>query len=306
MLHIVSIWNYILHILRQNETSLIFHWNCLEGIQMTEEVKSRLRKKQLEILEYMDQFCDKNHIVYSLAYGSALGGIRHKGFIPWDDDIDIFMDRANYEKLKRMYQNEKEKYFLQCIEFDAAYNLPFCKIRDSETTFIEDSSKGIHMNQGIFIDLFIWDYVPDNAVYRMWQKVLVQLYWILARNGVYSDSLKGIASNLVYNLFKKKRIRMIEKINTQLVMLNKHKSKYITETNYGLAYYEKYKMDKELLSKVVSIEFEGKTFKLVSNYDRYLTRVYGNYMMPPPANQRIEMHTYNILDFDKSYTYYMQ
>lgn len=180
---------------------------------MTEEEKRRLRKKQLEILEYMDQFCNKHHIVYSLAYGTALGAVRHRGFIPWDDDIDIFMDRANYEMLKRMYQNEKEKYFLQCIEFDEAYNLPFCKIRDSETTFIEESNKGIHMNQGIFIDLFIWDYVPDNVIYRMWQKILIQLYWIIARNGIYSDSLKGMASNLVYNLFKKKRIRMIEKIN---------------------------------------------------------------------------------------------
>lgn len=121
-----------------------------------------LHKTLLEILNDFDSFCRSNNIQYSLAYGTVLGAVRHKGFIPWDDDLDVMMTRENYNKFLWLYK-DNEKYTLQKEQID--YPLYFSKLRKNETTFIENikyRKKWKNIHQGIYIDIFPEDKVAKN------------------------------------------------------------------------------------------------------------------------------------------------
>ena len=127
---------------------------------------SKLRKVQLtelEILEKIDEICKKNNINYFLIGGTLLGDVRHKGFIPWDDDIDIGMLREDYEKFINVCLKNGalgKDYYLHCNESDDDYFIPFIKVKKNNTTFAEKNIENINTHKGIFLDIFPYDNVP--------------------------------------------------------------------------------------------------------------------------------------------------
>ena len=137
-------------------------------MKLKEGYKKELQLKMLDMIKVIDDICQKHNIEYYLAYGSALGAVRHKGFIPWDDDFDIAMTDENYFKFLNVCEKELDsnKYYLQTPEKEEEYYLSFTKIRDITTTLIEERNSDIDITYGVFIDIFPIVGVPENKFKR--------------------------------------------------------------------------------------------------------------------------------------------
>ena len=140
----------------------------------------RLQLTQLEILEYVDSFCKDNNIKYSLYAGTLLGAVRHQGFIPWDDDLDICMPRNEYDKFIRLWNdNEHEKYFLQNKENTPTFTQSFTKIRKKNTNFLQEDDLGMDYHTGIFIDVFPVDRIPNGKIAKKIFQLRCMVYLLM-------------------------------------------------------------------------------------------------------------------------------
>ncbi len=136
---------------------------------ISEEVLKQVKQKEIGLLRNFIDICNSLHLRHYIAYGTLLGAVRHKGFIPWDDDIDVIMPRSDYEVFLDNAQTMlQDGYFLQTNETDKEYVNPYAKLRDSNTAFLEIPYLNSNINQGIFLDIFPLDYLPDNRLKRKW------------------------------------------------------------------------------------------------------------------------------------------
>lgn len=156
----------------------------MTAISLNEQQRAELKKCQLEMLKAFAAVCEKLGISYFLDGGTLLGAVRHKGFIPWDDDIDVGMLRADYERFFAEGQALlPEHYFIQNISTDPQYTANFAKMRDSRTTYIETTLGRKRINHGVFIDIFVLDYYPENAFRRWWMECRRSI--MKARQGIW-------------------------------------------------------------------------------------------------------------------------
>ena len=256
----------------------------------------KLKKTELEILDHFVDFCQKNNLTYYLTYGSLLGAVRHKGFIPWDDDIDIAMPPEDYQKFLSLYKKEKQdKYLLQYINNEKYYHTIFAKIRKNNTCMVEKEWQYIKIHKGINIDIFPLFPYPDSkrdAKKLMFNLKLAQL--LTSKN----NKTKSIKNKIIFFL-----LRLIpRKITNKIVsnILNK-------SLNYNKPYYY-YKTD-ELNSPALKIDwykekielpFENRKYTAPKDYDEVLKSMYGDYMTPPKEEDRVG-HGDIILSFNKNY-----
>ena len=113
----------------------------------------KLKSEEIKILDYFVDICDKNNLHYYLMYGTLLGAVRHKGFIPWDDDIDVCMPPEDYQQFLRIFKND-DRFFLQTVQTDKYYHTLFAKIRENHTCMIEKENTYMPIHKGINIDIF--------------------------------------------------------------------------------------------------------------------------------------------------------
>lgn len=279
-------------------------------MELSQQQIERLRRTEIDILLEFIRICDKLDIRYFIVQGTLLGAVRHKGFIPWDDDIDVGMLREDYEIFIREAQKLlPDDYFLQHLGSDPSYPHGFAKIRNRKTTFIETASKNINMNHGIYIDVFPFDYYPDNKlkgiVYDI-KKLLIR-YRIRSVYYIPSDKtfsiqnivrrLIGFVSRIAYPTVDKALIKQDE--------LYKQYKSGKRVINNGSPWGKREIVDKRLVDCVTKLYFEGIEVCAPQGYDEYLTSVYGDYMELPPMEDRISHHYLSFLDFDKPYTYYI-
>lgn len=244
-----------------------------------------LQDKILEVALYIDQLCKKNDIDYCLMGGSALGAKRHAGFIPWDDDLDIFMTPDNYEKFREVFSSkgDKEKFYLQ--EWGASDGLVTVpKLRMNGTTYIESTFKDWDMHHGIYVDIFILHKCPNNKIKRYWQ-------YIWAKYVV----VKGLAAR-GYNK-RKGFVGMIMKILNVLPtkMLIKYGLKQVyryrnDNTDYfcnylGRAGLEKGTYKREWFEKTEYAPFEKVELRVPTRLHDFLSARFGDYMKPPSLEQ---------------------
>lgn len=162
---------------------------------------STLRQYQLHLLEmlkWFDNFCQKNKITYWLSSGTCLGAVRHSGFIPWDDDVDVEMLREDYLKLEKLFK-ETDDYALQTFKNDKYYCLPFAKLRDKHSKIVEPATNGLdnyYKYQGAFIDIFQLEYSPKRLVY-----ILDYLRGHIATYGYSLTSKKGFTKMIAKALY---------------------------------------------------------------------------------------------------------
>ena len=281
-----------------------------KSISLTEQQISELKKVELEMLKIFISICEENGFRYYVVGGTALGAVRHKGFIPWDDDIDVAMPRNDYEKFMKTAQLQLPDYlFLQNIYTDPVFPMNFAKIRNSNTTFVESSCARLKMNHGIYLDIFPLDGFPANKLSekiflfkdRLLKKRISNVYII--KDKLRSNLFKKIINYIlliIYPDYKKtvlKRERLLKKYSYET-------SKIIG--NYSGAWYEKEIMPKEIFGKGTIGSFEGIQVILPEKYDEYLSRMYGNYMELPPVEKRIAHHYCDAIDFEKSYLEYVK
>lgn len=256
----------------------------------------------LEMLTDVDKICKKHNIKYQLFAGSLLGAVRHKGFIPWDDDLDIVMLRPEYERFLQIAPSELDtkKYFLQ-KEFSEHWPMFFSKLRKNGTACIERQiPKDKLMHQGVYIDIFPCDNLSDNAVTRRLQffasKVVIAKS--LDRRGYLTDNTaKKIFIGICRSIPQRKLVKFVK-------MSGKTNSKMVHTFFGGASRYEKNIYPREWLSETKETEFEERKFPISAHYDEVLTKLYGNYMVPLPEEKRgCKVHG-EIVDLEHSYEEY--
>lgn len=260
-----------------------------------------LQERILKILLAVDKVCKEHQLRYYIMAGTMLGAVRHKGFIPWDDDLDIGMPRADYDKLMRHAKEWlPQPYEAVCAETDASYPLPFAKIQDANTTLIER----MHLKYlgGIYLDVFPLDGAPRNkfsqyahfARYEFYKRTLYLVHRDPYKHGKGPGSWMPL---LCRKLFTMQGVqKSIKKVMTKYDF---DRCTLVCDYDDG----RKGIMDKSILGEPTPILFEGKEVWGVQEYERYLTQKYGDYMtIPKQEGQR--QHNFHYLDLDKSYHNY--
>ena len=246
---------------------------------------------QLDILQFIHDCCEKNGIRYSICGGTLIGAIRHKGFIPWDDDIDIFLLREEYDKLIKAFKDDGGRYVLHCLENDPKYNYPYAKVEDSKTYV---SEKVTAYRLGVNIDVFPVDNCCDteeeSIAYIKGAKKHQALYKgklvIPGKRNSFMTRLSIYGVKLV-TCFSSLR-RLAEKL-TAYSKGGKENSKYVATmvSGYGVRELQL----RSNFSEFVSVPFEDRRFQAIKEYDGYLRKVYGDYMKFPPEEKRHSPHT---------------
>lgn len=249
----------------------------------TEEYKEIL----IDLLKYIDDICRENNIKYSLLGGSLIGAIREKGIIPWDDDIDIILIDDQYEKLIKILKNDNnKKYKLIDNDNNKSYFYPFPKLVNTKTMIKEKDVNEIN-NYGAYIDIFRYNYVPNNKILRRIHYSILNTSKTLLNLSSNTKHYKNIFKRLVSYISRKIGYRHLIKIYNKIFNLysNKKNAKYIISnwTAYG---YNKEIQKSSNFKEFIDCEFSGIKAMISKDYDEILTTTFGNYMKPvKPKNQ---------------------
>lgn len=265
-------------------------------------VLQELQKIELEMLEEFKRICDKNNLKYFLIEGTLLGAVRHSGFIPWDDDIDVGMPRPDYERFSQIVDAElAESYLYQDWKKEPDYPYNFAKIRKKGTRFLQKELGHLQMNHGIYIDIFPLDRAPkDPDEQRKYikqlkkQRVLQSVVYMGKYNGDKKRPLHQRALiSVAKTLFRKKNMHM--KLDNMLKKYENSDTEYWG--NLLGVYGEKEIMPMDYFSETVELAFEQKVYSCPGKYKECLTRLYGNYMQLPPENERVTHHETTVIEF---------
>lgn len=251
-------------------------------MQQITDIKE-LRSLQMGILDDVDRFCNTHHLRYSLSSGTLIGAVRHGGYIPWDDDIDIYMPREDYERFLASYADQEGRYRVLDPNKESHYYYTFAKVVDQRTRMVEKETKGYEI--GVYIDVFPVDYVTDDMKRRQrvfkWKKLLYKI----RRCKISNDN--PLHSQLAYWAYRLLPISvaMIERWIRQLIVLKTPTATLCNMTEAG----PKMKgcFPAEDMATVVDMPFEDRTYKAMVGYRDYLEYTYGDYMALPPEDQRV-------------------
>ena len=271
---------------------------------------------ELDILNQFQHVCEKYGLTYSVSGGTMLGAVRHKGFIPWDDDIDIDMPRKDYKILCSVAKREfQEPYFFQTEHTDRGSMYGHAQIRRSDTTAILKSNKGLKtFNQGIFIDIFPLDSIPDTDEKAI--PFTKQIY-VLKRLAGQINSLSNIKEVkqkkrkiLAGFLFPICCILYTLRIDSFLYLMMEHEAQKYNEKHTGrvaaitfLPKEKKIRFDSCYLTETIEVPFEFTTVKISRIYDEILKQMYGDYMNPVQGGS---IHGGVFFDTDVSYKEYLK
>ena len=265
-----------------------------------------IQKVQLEILLEFDRICKKNNVKYQLFAGTLLGAIRHKGFIPWDDDVDVCLLRKDYIRfIKRCKTDLNPKYFLQTYETDKNYIMQFAKIRKNNTKFVERGTSQCNIHQGIYIDIFPLDNIlPDKFIGKVQQKLLYILGRInLSRvkmHCVYAKKpIEKYLSFIMHYLLKIVPKNWTDALQTKIACAFENKKTiFASHLTNGASYerYYRYMVEKDDYKNTIDVEFEGNKFPISRNYHKVLRNLFGDYMNLPPIEKRNSHHNIIFID----------
>ena len=254
---------------------------------------NKIQQKELEILKQVDLCCKELGIKYFLDGGTLLGAVRHHGFIPWDDDIDIGMNRENYDRFIREAPSmlEKSNMFLQEYSTEKTTPFSFAKVRLNGTEFVDHGNRNVKMHRGIYIDIFPFDYAalsPEERARQFkkidfWERLFIchqtpdifvkpdSLYWWMRfiRRRIIHYVVQVVPISVIY-----------KKINTLL------RANAAGEISGHLSDKRSLLLSRDINEDIIQLSFEGYKFPAPKSYDDYLTKLYGNYMEFPPENER--------------------
>lgn len=258
-----------------------------------------LRKAQLVLLEIAKEIkrvCEENEIHYFLDSGTLLGAVRHKGFIPWDDDFDIGMMREDYDRFCKIAPLKLDsKYFLQTWENDEQFAIPFAKVRKKNTVYLE-SKASASLQNGFYVDIFPYDNAPDSFIEKKHlMKKLANIERVILMKCHYQPWNEGVTFNV------KKRLgyipyQVIGIVNTKEKLIKMYMGLVKSVKSTGEEIYLQYGSTRGFYQKRcffgdgVDLPFEDTVFRCPSDSDGYLKMQYGDYMKLPPIDQRENRH----------------
>ncbi|WP_433944317.1 LicD family protein [Paenibacillus sp. SN-8-1] len=259
-------------------------------MEIPKEDFRKIQMIMLEMLVEFDRICNRHNIVYSLDGGTLLGAIRHKGFIPWDPDVDVIMHSNEYKKFKKACGEDLDtrRFFLQDHELDPYYRWGYSRLRRIGTEFIRAGHEHMKYRTGIFIDIMIVDNVPDGPIMRKFHNAFCycirKLLWSEAGQVLhpkwYLRLWYKLASYIPTNWLFRARELIANSCNAmETDLIRRMTGGYPSRCKYGTP--------KSFYDNRIQVEFEGYSFWGFSQYDRYLRLVYGEYMELPPPGERI-------------------
>ena len=263
-----------------------------------------IRKVQLAMLDFIDVLCREKGIRYSLAGGTLLGAVRHRGYIPWDDDIDIFMPRPDYERLiEEIRKTGNARYRIISPFTDGRCYYPFAKLCDTTTQILEQNDRPLP-EMGIYVDIFPVDGLPNDVRQRKryWNRIRV---WKRFNTMVYQRKVRGegfakrVLRRVMFFMFKPMKSNALAKyLNALATRCGVGESEFIACSIFG--YGEREQLPASVFSEFIDIPFEQKQYRAIKNYDLYLSNLYGDYMTLPPAERRQRKHGFRAFVMEES------
>lgn len=296
-------------------------WDYLRGINMkknddrkeikyySDEELELLHRLTLDMAVHFVEFCNEHKLLCYFCGGGCIGTIRHKGWIPWDDDLDFFMPREDYENLKLLWSNEQnERYKISFSGEKMNDRNIFVTIRDSMTTYVKDYQEDLDIVHGIVLDIFPLDGYPKVNISRRFQMIFSMIATLFCsgivpeNHGRFMKFGAKFALRIVPKCFHYKVWKFAER------KMSKYKikdSEYITELCAGPRYMKK-KYNKEWFDSAVYMDFEKVRMPIPIGYHGYLTTAFGDYMELPPIEKRMSEHPFVTIDLNRSYKVYLK
>ena len=258
---------------------------------MREVDRDELREIQIAILISVHDFCEQHGLRYSLSCGTLLGAVRHGGYIPWDDDIDIMMPRPDYEVFRTSYPAFNPHYSVQSYHIDSSYWFSFIKVYDNRTLFIEGAARN-----GVYVDIFPVDGFPDD--HQEIQIILEKATMLLNRDLRWSTK-----EYRVRNKKKDKIFHFLKYICRSLLVDTRHNTikkidelflnhDFVNSPRAGVFFFDRLLaiLPRTIYEQYRLIKFEDHSFYCIDNTHKYLESIYGDYMKLPPVEKRVGGH----------------
>ena len=260
-----------------------------------DETLKKLHEVEIKILDDFVLICKKYNLNYFLVGGTLLGAVRHQGFIPWDDDIDVGMPRKDYDKFIEIAKKElDEKYYLDCFETNKDCYFPYAKLRKNNTIFDEEISTNLNNHKGIFIDIFPFENIKNASklgkIRAYFVKEIVETNFYKLKM-LSLKKLRHPITVLLLSIFKR---RFLMKIQRKILRKNKDDNSTYMNALAGSYAYEKELCLRSNILPTKEVVFEGKKYNGMNNNDYYLSKLYGDYMKLPPKEKRVNHMPLNI------------
>lgn len=275
-------------------------------MNLTKEQILRLREIELDLLKEFIRVCDALNLSYFAVEGTLLGAVRHGGFIPWDDDIDVGMLRKDYEIfLQKAPDLLNKEFFLQTNQSDPDYLQIFAKLRRNDTAFVETTVKDLNIHHGVYIDIFPFDFFPEGKGNQMRYSFKNLMYRYRVRYSYYipedhTFSLKNIVRRGIYGFSLLYAMDEKTAIQKQIDM-HKNVKPSLWLVNSGGPWGNREKAPISVFTDLILMKFEGIKIQVPRDFDTYLSNTYGDYRQLPPVSQQVPHHYISYLSFDESY-----
>ena len=256
-----------------------------------------LKEIQVNILKHIDELCEKHGLQYFMSDGTLIGAVRHKGYIPWDDDLDIWMPREDYQKLTELMETDGSPYEVVNYKKTPGYIYAFGKAVDTRTILKENIE--VQCSMGVYVDIFAYDGLPGHGKEDYIKHVRKCLYLEKQRyrafqsfKGVKGRHTEGNVKRFIFWAVRraiggKNFIRLVEHYSTKYPVKG---AEYVGCLDAG--YKENQMMPARIFKDTVKLEFEGEMFRAPAGYDEFLTIEYGDYMTLPPVEEQVTHHDF--------------
>lgn len=268
-----------------------------------------VQNKLLEILLYFQSFCQQNHLKFTLAGGTCLGAVRHQGFIPWDDDVDVFMLREDYERLGPLWEKYADTARYTCVRSNDKINIHHTatEIKDNNTTFINKHSVDLDINQGLMIDVIPLDGVATGGFQQKMQMAYSMLYccFNFQRLPEHKGKLTYYGTKLALSVVRsfRMRYRVWKWAEQKVIAYGGKQSELVASFGEG-ATIMRQRFPRAWFENPAFLEFEGHSMPVPEDYHRWLTVSYGDYMQLPPESERVLRHDTVFVDLEHGYQQY--
>ena len=261
-------------------------------VAVTPELLKQIQQTGQELLDAFVGICEENHLRYWLYYGTLLGAVRHRGPIPWDDDMDVAMPREDYERLKTLMlaRPQDELYHIHCYDNDPAMYNPFGRLRKQGTVFRTQTDRQLGMRDvGMWLDICPFDEIPYNGglryrLYIMYTKFVIRLTANKSVIRMDGQRLRAKVMHLILKPFSHQNMHAhVERL------IRRWEGK---DCKYYIYWNTPYSVERETAPKdwfvpTEKLEYNGKNYCVPKQWDKVLRRIYDDYMLPPPPDKRV-------------------